>query len=581
MYIVSAPGAERTAVTKHEGHARPGLALPWRRRARDGRSSMDAGSSSGAARARSKRAHDELIGEFGQSDVGDSDDESEEGADESSDACGPRLKVGDAVIAHHACHQFYGGRILGFDARRREFKLSWDDGDTSGTVQPCHLVYADVPPAAFEVGIGSIVLFPQGTYSHSDATDETERSGLLRYHEGRVTSIEATYPPTVTLYSGDHLYGEADSKWSTYAGHATSFRCELSELRARTNVYDLLLHLDSLNLATSQHTASAQPSELSSGIQMKSASPPPRGSNLSVSSPAPRHGLSSETAQQISGEAVSPTISLLRAAAAAHKAALPSPDATDVFMPQRDVGGDGGGSVHGSGGEGIGEAGSVGGEGGINEGAGPFDAYVSYAPCDAPAAAVLIRSLSRSGMVAVLGAASASSGGDEAERAVSQLRSSAVVIAVVTDGYAASEAAMHELLFAKKQLRKPVLPVRPVRRQEAPAEATTAGAVGIAVDGGGSGHDGVDVQSVVGMLLAEDEAFDVPLYDERSYATSDSPSNGVAPHAATYLTGEQLAPLLVRLRSLAGGHSASARRHGAKAARPVQQLPVQQLPRLR
>ena len=64
----------------------------------------------------------------------------------------------------------------------REFVVAWDDGDETGTTQPYALVCLDVAPDMDDVGIGSVVMFPQAQYSFTDKNGVT-RTGIDRYHE--------------------------------------------------------------------------------------------------------------------------------------------------------------------------------------------------------------------------------------------------------------------------------------------------------------------------------------------------------------------------------------------------------------
>ena len=198
----------------------------------------------------------------GRDDMWDGDSDSDDDGSGASECGtggggGTSLKVGDAVIAHHRRHNFYNARIRGYVQSARQFLLSWNDGDLTHVWQPHHLVFRDAPPAADEVGVGSTVLFPQGKYKFTDAITGIEQTGLARYHEGRVTAIEASYPPTDLVFVGEHAHDEADNKWVGYKDYAPTFRCALHELRVCSNVFDLVLNLGSLALGEAKPPAAA------------------------------------------------------------------------------------------------------------------------------------------------------------------------------------------------------------------------------------------------------------------------------------------------------------------------------------
>lgn len=189
--------------------------------------------------ASAKRGHDAIIGEFEHASESDDDDECE-----LPSSC---MHVGDSVIAHYFAHAFFSGRIHSIDAQRHKVTLTWDLTSMRGcTVQPSHLVYPNAVPMADEVGVGSTVLFPQGPYTLLD--DGSGGLRVQRYNEGVITSLEATYPPTATMYIGEHKHSGADGMESGYSGYSRTFRCQLPELRIRHSIFDLYLSLGSLAL---------------------------------------------------------------------------------------------------------------------------------------------------------------------------------------------------------------------------------------------------------------------------------------------------------------------------------------------
>ena len=359
-------------------------------------------------RASAKRGrHADIIGAFEDSESGDDDD----GEEPSSDG----LQVGDAAIAHHSRHAFFPGRISGLDVRRREFTLAWNLTSVHGcsTIQPYHLVFSNVPPAADEVGVGSSVLFPQGLCTAGPGSHSVQR-----YHEGTITSLEATYPPSAVVYVGEHLHGEADGKDIGYSGYARTFRCERGELRSRPNVFDLLVTLGRLDLSAADKSSGPCNASDDSSVHAAEARTSAAGRSLGDDGAA--------SAAQVSAALCAPPAAIIR----------------------RSV--------------------SI-----------PLDAYVSFAQVDRPVAMRLLTQLWRSGLSAKYDA----SAGMDHEGVVALLRRAAVCIACVSEEYSHSDEARQELLFVKKGLRKPIVPVR--------------------LDGT---SDGSYEQSSVGRVLADEES---------------------------------------------------------------------------
>ena len=132
------------------------------------------------------------------------------------------------MVSHHVKHCYYTAKVAAFDRKERTFTVDWDDGDQKGRTQPYRLVCKHVPPAADEVGVGTVVLFTQGKYNF-------EGHRLDRYHEGRVTAIERGADGEA-VYVGEHTKGEADGKWVTYKDYERTFRRPLAQLRVAGNL---------------------------------------------------------------------------------------------------------------------------------------------------------------------------------------------------------------------------------------------------------------------------------------------------------------------------------------------------------
>jgi hypothetical protein len=108
------------------------------------------------------------------------DREKREGAQQPVQARSAKIpSVGDHVISHHQRHSYYEARVVQFDAKAREFEVAWDDGDKTGTRQQYEQVCLNVPPEEDDVAVSTIVYFPQGKYRFEG---EQQRD---RYHEVR------------------------------------------------------------------------------------------------------------------------------------------------------------------------------------------------------------------------------------------------------------------------------------------------------------------------------------------------------------------------------------------------------------
>jgi hypothetical protein len=85
--------------------------------------------------------------------------------------------------------------------------------------------------------VGSIVYFPQGTYTFTNA-DGVAKSNMDRFHQGRITRIEVS--SGTRLYHGEHTMDDTDGKHIGYSAYSKSFKCQLEQLRVCSNLLDLL-----------------------------------------------------------------------------------------------------------------------------------------------------------------------------------------------------------------------------------------------------------------------------------------------------------------------------------------------------
>jgi len=144
---------------------------------------------------------------------------------------------GDHVVCLHQNWAYFMATIENFYEETMQYEVHWDDGDPSGTIQSYQDVALDVFPRESDIGIGSIVLFPQGSYG----VTENNNSGGTRYHQGKVTRIYRD-SNEVTRYSGIHTKSAEFGKWVTYKEYSYTFEGYLlTQLRISPNPMDALM----------------------------------------------------------------------------------------------------------------------------------------------------------------------------------------------------------------------------------------------------------------------------------------------------------------------------------------------------
>lgn len=146
-------------------------------------------------------------------------------------------RIGDHVISHHMKWAFYGATIASFDRETMSYTVNWDDGDPTGKVQSYKDLAIDQVPTVDQVGVDSIVFFPQGSYGATEGNN----TGGIRFHQGIVTRVWKD-PSGVTRYDGHHTKGDEDGKWVTYSGYQYNFQgIPLEKLRISPNAMDALM----------------------------------------------------------------------------------------------------------------------------------------------------------------------------------------------------------------------------------------------------------------------------------------------------------------------------------------------------
>lgn len=145
---------------------------------------------------------------------------------------------GDHVVCLHQGWAYFMATVIAFDESCMSYTVNWDDGDPSGRVQSYQDVALDVVPTSEnEIGLGTTVLFPQGSYAGTEGNNE----GGVRYHQGKITKIYKD-SSDVTRYDGVHTKGSDDGKWVSYRGYEDKFKnLQLDDLRLSPNAMDALM----------------------------------------------------------------------------------------------------------------------------------------------------------------------------------------------------------------------------------------------------------------------------------------------------------------------------------------------------
>jgi len=145
--------------------------------------------------------------------------------------------IGDHVISHHQKWAYFPASIVSFDRESMSYTVDWDDGDPTGKVQSYKDVAIDKIPSDDQVGVDSIVLFPQGSYGATEGNN----IGGMRFHQGIITRVYKD-STGVCRYDGHHTKGEADGKWVTYRDYNFNFTgIPLQNLRISPNAMDALM----------------------------------------------------------------------------------------------------------------------------------------------------------------------------------------------------------------------------------------------------------------------------------------------------------------------------------------------------
>eukprot|EP00052_Salpingoeca_macrocollata_P003802 m.37781 g.37781 ORF g.37781 m.37781 type:complete len:698 (-) comp13669_c0_seq1:33-2126(-) len=152
-------------------------------------------------------------------------------------------RVGDHVVAHHINTQcYYMATVVGFDKKTMSYQVNWDDGDPSGRVMPYDRVALDLTPREEDIGVGSLVVFPQGKYGGTQGNN----TGGVRYHQGEITAITEGSDGS-KLYHGHHTETPEEGKKMRFRAYVYEFNnLHLADLRVPPNAMDALMMFQSL-----------------------------------------------------------------------------------------------------------------------------------------------------------------------------------------------------------------------------------------------------------------------------------------------------------------------------------------------
>ncbi|KAJ7352717.1 hypothetical protein OS493_034322 [Desmophyllum pertusum] len=145
--------------------------------------------------------------------------------------------IGDHVISHHIKWAYFPASIVSFDRETMSYTVDWDDGDPTGKVQSYKDLAIDEIPSEDQVGVDSIVFFPQGSYGATAGNN----IGGMRFHQGIITRVYKD-SSGIWRYDGHHTKGETDGKWVTYKDYDYDFNgIPLEHLRIAPNAMDALM----------------------------------------------------------------------------------------------------------------------------------------------------------------------------------------------------------------------------------------------------------------------------------------------------------------------------------------------------
>lgn len=143
---------------------------------------------------------------------------------------------GTKVLAFHITNAYYKATVVSFDKATMAYTVDWEDGDATGRSVPYDALAMDVAPDPEDLGVGSIVIFPQGEYRAKEGAND----GGKFYFKGVVTAIRKGSGDTVV--DGRHEVDPEAVGRRRRKAYSYEWSLPLSDLRITSNAFDVLLY---------------------------------------------------------------------------------------------------------------------------------------------------------------------------------------------------------------------------------------------------------------------------------------------------------------------------------------------------
>ena len=139
---------------------------------------------------------------------------------------------GRRVVSHYKNSSYYTATVAEVDIESMTYTVDWDDGDPSGRVQPFDQVAFDQAPELDDIGVCTIIFFPEGKYV------DNQNCTRVRYHEGEITAVNRLESGKVTV-AVDHSKKEKGWKAITLQ-HCNSKDIPLEDIRVPPTALDFI-----------------------------------------------------------------------------------------------------------------------------------------------------------------------------------------------------------------------------------------------------------------------------------------------------------------------------------------------------
>ena len=136
------------------------------------------------------------------------------------------------VVSHYKNSSYYTATVAEVDLASMTYTVDWDDGDPSGRVQPFDQVAFDQAPELDDIGVCTIIFFPEGKYV------DNQNCTRVRYNEGEITAVNRLESGKVTV-AVDHSKKEKGWKAITLQ-HCNSKDIPLEDIRVPPTALDFI-----------------------------------------------------------------------------------------------------------------------------------------------------------------------------------------------------------------------------------------------------------------------------------------------------------------------------------------------------